>query len=179
MLKVKLSTRILVVFWIFIVFMVGIYFPEKWMHTNVIVKFVFDFVESILPGIKIMVNQSSYPSTLRVLLCVMWVTVPLQVTGYTYTEYHRMKLKNIMPPFMVLVLMFFIALATFLGFGLGGVAISLHKDVGSAGEMWNLLYTNLLGIFINATIVTIGFSFVLSLTIATFIIRIKYNHKEK
>ncbi len=172
--KVKITTNIQMAFWLLITFLVFIFLPEKWVLNHDQLKSFFSFIESVLPGISKLASKSTYPETMRVLFSVMWVTVPLQIPGYIYAEYIRMKKKNINVHFLASLFMFTIALGIFSWAGLGVGGTGLHQNEGPMGELANLLYTNILGVIIHVYIVTAVFSLTLALTIVQLLF---LNHK--
>jgi len=177
--KVKITTNIQMVFWLLVTFLVFIFLPEKWALNQDELKPFFSFVGSILPGINASVAKSTYPETMQVLFTVMWVTVPLQIPGYIYAEYIRMKEKNIIHPLSKIVVMIIVALGMFFLFAIVGVHSDLHQNEGKLGEILNLLYTDILGIIIYVCIVVVGFSSVLSMSIAQLFLYLNQKNKLK
>ncbi len=177
--KVKITTNVQMMFWMLITFLVFIFLPEKWALNQDFLKPFFIFVGFALPGINASVDKSTYPETMRVLLSVMWLTVPLQIPGYVYAEYIRMKDKNIIQPLVKVVLMFVMAFGIFFLFAIVGVHGELHNNEGRLGGILNLLYTNILGIIIYVCIVVIGFSGILSISIAQLFLHLNQKNKLK
>lgn len=164
--KIKITTTIQMLFWMLVTFLVFIFLPEKWALNQDELKSFFSFIESMLPGIPKLASKSTYSDTMRVLFCVMWLTVPLQILGYTYAEYIRMKEKNINVHFLAALFMFTIALGIFSWTGLGVGGSELHRNEGPIGEWANLLYTNIFGVIMYVYIVVALFSLTVALTIA-------------
>ncbi len=154
------------VFWLLVTFLVFIFLPEKWALNQDVLKAFFSFVGYILPGINASVNKSTHPETMRVLFSIMWTTVPLQMPGFIYAEYTRMKEKNIIQPLTKIVLILIVALGAIFLFAIVGVHSGLHKNEGRLGEILNLLYTNIFGIIIYVYIVVVGFTSMLSHALA-------------
>ncbi len=174
--KVKIDTNMQMVFWMVIIFLVFIFLPEKWALNHDVFKSFFNFVESILPGIQKISSISTYSETMRVLFSVMWLTVPLQITGYTYAEYIRMKGKNISANFLGSLFLFSIALGIFSWAGLGVGGSGLHRNEGAMGDLMNFLYTNIFGVIIYVYITVAAFSLTLALTIVQLLLH--FNQKK-
>ncbi len=174
--KIKITASVQMVFWLLVTFLVYIYLPEKWALSSDGFKPFFDFMKSILPGINANVNRSAYPETMQVMLSVMWLTTPLQIPGYVYAEYIRMKNLNLIYP-LGKIIIFTVALGSpFFAFSMIGVYPERHNNEGKLGEFLNLLDTNILGVIINVGITVTISSFMLSIAIAQLFL---YLNREK
>ena len=167
------------VFWLLVTFLVYVFLPAKWaLNQDALIPF-FNFMTSILPGINASVGQSTYPETMRVMLSVMWLTTPLQMPGYVYAEYFRMKKIKLIHPFWKIIMFVVLLAAPFFFFSLIGVHPELHSNEGKLGDLLNLLYTNILGVIINVGIIVTISSFMLSMAIAQLFLYFNQGRKVK